>query len=370
MRALLEQLSAANRFQAGLQLAIRHPGKVNRLVAASVAYDLRGWQPEFQAAIPQMTVEMIVATFTREHVVALADHVAAAELHRVHADSGGELVRDRPSVPGVLVEREAVADDHDRRSRRKLALELDRERVHRDGSDDPCGLAGDANGRPAQRPPKPVGVTDRHGRHDRNKQMVPDTGEPKIIQKVRGQFASWAAVSLGCFGINVATGLNTPSFGKPLTLGLAALMIVLISVACGAGSDADPMPITWWRYNVVAPMTSADWNYDRAAHLLTHAGFGGTPAEIQKLADLVWRIRPLGMMAVESEVSRALERSDPVADRERVVLLAERQVRSWGVERPVGVGESDVVVPLGRRCAPTGEGRPRAGASGCGRTPG
>ena len=27
-----------------------------------------------------------------EHVVALADHVAAAELHRVHADPGGELV--------------------------------------------------------------------------------------------------------------------------------------------------------------------------------------------------------------------------------------------------------------------------------------
>ena len=31
-------------------------------------------------------------------------------------------------------------------------------------------------------------------------------------------------------GINVATGLNTPGFGKPLTLGLAALMIVLIIV--------------------------------------------------------------------------------------------------------------------------------------------
>ena len=29
-------------------------------------------------------------------------------------------------------------------------------------------------------------------------------------------------------GINVASGLNTPAFGKPLTLGLAALMIVLI----------------------------------------------------------------------------------------------------------------------------------------------
>jgi len=46
---------------AGLQLAIRHPQKVNKLVAAYVAYDLSGWQPEFTAFIPQMTVEMIVA---------------------------------------------------------------------------------------------------------------------------------------------------------------------------------------------------------------------------------------------------------------------------------------------------------------------
>ncbi len=45
---------------AGLQLAIRHPEKVNKLVAASVAYDAKGWQPEFIAFIPQMTVEMFV----------------------------------------------------------------------------------------------------------------------------------------------------------------------------------------------------------------------------------------------------------------------------------------------------------------------
>lgn len=45
---------------AGLQLAIRHPEKVNKLAAASVAYDADGWQPEFKAVIPQMTVEMIV----------------------------------------------------------------------------------------------------------------------------------------------------------------------------------------------------------------------------------------------------------------------------------------------------------------------
>ena len=45
----------------GLQLAIRHPAKVNKLVAASVAYDAGGWQPEFIAFIPKMTVEMFVA---------------------------------------------------------------------------------------------------------------------------------------------------------------------------------------------------------------------------------------------------------------------------------------------------------------------
>jgi pimeloyl-ACP methyl ester carboxylesterase len=45
---------------AGLQLAIRHPAKERKLVAASVAYDVEGWQPAFREVIPQMTVEMIL----------------------------------------------------------------------------------------------------------------------------------------------------------------------------------------------------------------------------------------------------------------------------------------------------------------------
>jgi pimeloyl-ACP methyl ester carboxylesterase len=53
---------------AGLQLAIRHPDKVNRLVMASGGYDANGWQPEFKAFIPQMTVEMFVAMpFAQEY---------------------------------------------------------------------------------------------------------------------------------------------------------------------------------------------------------------------------------------------------------------------------------------------------------------
>jgi tRNA A-37 threonylcarbamoyl transferase component Bud32 len=54
-------------------------------------------------------------------------------------------------------------------------------------------------------------------RRDRPNEMpVPDTGEPRIIQKVRGQFASWAAVSAGCMGINVATGMDHPWFLFPM----------------------------------------------------------------------------------------------------------------------------------------------------------
>ena len=47
---------------AGLQLAIRHPDKVNKLVAASGAYDTSGLQPEFKAMIPQLTVDMFLQT--------------------------------------------------------------------------------------------------------------------------------------------------------------------------------------------------------------------------------------------------------------------------------------------------------------------
>ena len=47
---------------AGLQFAIRHPAKLNKLVAASVAYDAKGWQPAFTAMIPTMTPDMLANT--------------------------------------------------------------------------------------------------------------------------------------------------------------------------------------------------------------------------------------------------------------------------------------------------------------------
>jgi uncharacterized protein DUF1800 len=44
-----------------------------------------------------------------------------------------------------------------------------------------------------------------------------------------------------------------------------------------------PGPGAW--KDDLSPLPAAEWNYDRAAHLLSHAGFGGTPADIQRLAD-------------------------------------------------------------------------------------
>jgi hypothetical protein len=43
-----------------------------------------------------------------------------------------------------------------------------------------------------------------------------------------------------------------------------------------------PGPASW--KDDLTPIAAADWNEDRATHLLAHAGFGGTPAEIDALA--------------------------------------------------------------------------------------
>jgi pimeloyl-ACP methyl ester carboxylesterase len=47
---------------AGIQLAIRHPEKVDQLISASAGYDISGMQPAYLAFIPQMKPEMFVGT--------------------------------------------------------------------------------------------------------------------------------------------------------------------------------------------------------------------------------------------------------------------------------------------------------------------
>ena len=53
----------------------------------------------------------------------------------------------------------------------------------------------------------------------------------------------------------------------------------------------------------LSPLANTDWNYDRAAHLLERAGFGGTPADIDLLASMS-----------PSEAVRSLVYFDPTAN--------------------------------------------------------
>ena len=64
---------------------------------------------------------------------------------------------------------------------------------------------------------------------------------------------------------------------RTVTMGSFVLAIAATSaIAATAG------PASW--KNDLAPISSSDWNYDFAAHLLERVGFGGTPGEIQALA--------------------------------------------------------------------------------------
>ncbi|MGE0360679.1 MAG: DUF1800 family protein [Vicinamibacterales bacterium] len=45
-----------------------------------------------------------------------------------------------------------------------------------------------------------------------------------------------------------------------------------------------PGPVAW--KDDLSPLPASEWNADRAAHLLAHAGFGGTPADVEALTRL------------------------------------------------------------------------------------
>ena len=67
----------------GLQLAIRHPAKIRKLVALSAAYDVRGWQPAFVEFLPQLTPDMMAGSpFEAEYRALAPDPEGFRELAR------------------------------------------------------------------------------------------------------------------------------------------------------------------------------------------------------------------------------------------------------------------------------------------------
>jgi hypothetical protein len=67
--------------------------------------------------------------------------------------------------------------------------------------------------------------------------------------------------------------------------GVQRLAVAACLALAGTGWSAEatgPGPASW--ANDLTPIGPQDWSYQRAAHLLERAGFGGTPEEIQRLA--------------------------------------------------------------------------------------
>jgi hypothetical protein len=83
--------------------------------------------------------------------------------------------------------------------------------------------------------------------------------------------------------------MPSPRLRRPMPSGSLWMVLAAVSltnvVATRTVSSAGPAttaPVEW--LNDLSPIAATDWNYDRAAHLLERAGFGGTPEEIGRLA--------------------------------------------------------------------------------------
>ena len=73
--------------------------------------------------------------------------------------------------------------------------------------------------------------------------------------------------------------------GRATARGIAlaiALQLVAANALVSSAPGAVSSPPDW--VDNLSPITRADWNYERAAHLLERAGFGGTPEEIGRFA--------------------------------------------------------------------------------------
>ena len=60
--------------------------------------------------------------------------------------------------------------------------------------------------------------------------------------------------------------------------------VVIVLAGCGTNEGGQAGPISW--EDDLEPIATADWGRGKAAHLLERAGFGGTPEEIDRLAEM------------------------------------------------------------------------------------
>ena len=73
-------------------------------------------------------------------------------------------------------------------------------------------------------------------------------------------------------------------FRRGLLAGAVLVLAVTGHAVSASSTSWSPGPASW--KGDLTPITASDWSYDRAAHLLSRAGFSGAPEEIRKLADM------------------------------------------------------------------------------------
>src|SRR5438874_7186253 len=73
--------------------------------------------------------------------------------------------------------------------------------------------------------------------------------------------------------------------------------------------QSGPGPATW--ANDLSPIIASDWSFDRAGHLIERAGFGGTPAEVARLAAMPPALAVADLLDYESIANDHLAPFDP-----------------------------------------------------------
>ena len=138
---------------------------------------------------------------------------------------------------------------------------------------------------------------------------------------------------------------------RPIAWLLAA---ALMALGAAAALAAESGPDEW--VDDLTPIAAADWSYDRAAHLVERAGFGATPAEIERLAAMTPAAAVDSLVefaAVDAGAAAAFEPSpiwDPGMDpfpksRAEAVRIARETGTSMGVAM-LPEGESRRLQPV------------------------
>src|SRR5215831_13039908 len=113
-------------------------------------------------------------------------------------------------------------------------------------------------------------------------------------------------------------------------------------------------PTSQWADDL-APIAAADWNFDRAAHLLERAGFGGTPGDIARLAAMTPQDAVAALVDYHTIANDPL--NDPLTPFERSDIW-DPSLRDFPVSRVAATERAEKTgEAMGVRIKPAGERR-------------